>query len=204
LHISDQVLPNAIWIGGYAVTGAATALLLPKLRESDIPRLSVMTSFAFAAQSIYIPVAGGSVHLVLNGLLGIVLGWFAFPSLLISLAFQLLLLQHGGITTLGINTFNLAAGAVAARYVFAARALLPRSRWRDAAAGLAAGAAGIAVSAALYLGCLLSAGQSFRETARFAFLLHLPVLAIETLITASAVSFLLKVRPELLEGTMKR
>ena len=55
------------------------------------------------ASSIYIPIPPASVHLILNGLLGVVLGYFAFPAILIGLLFQALVIGHGGLTTLGVN-----------------------------------------------------------------------------------------------------
>lgn len=200
MHIPDQVLPSSVWIGGTVVTGVATGCVLARLREADIPRTAVLTSVFFAVSWIHIPVGIGSAHLMLNGLTGIVLGWLSLPAILIGLGFQLLLFGFGGITTLGINTLNLAAGALAAHGLFAARAVLPKSRARDVTAGFVAAAVATLVSALLYFTCLLSAGEAFRAAARYAFLLHLPVLGIEGVVTGSAVAFLTRVNPSLLAG----
>ena len=47
------------------------------------------------------------MHLILNGLLGMLLGWAAFPSIFVALMLQAILFQYGGITVLGVNTFNM-------------------------------------------------------------------------------------------------
>lgn len=198
MHISDGVLPTWIIIAGNGVTALATGLVLARFREEDIPRTAVMASLFFAVSWIAIPTPLGSAHLLLGGLMGIVLGWHAVPAILIALAFQLLLFRFGGVYTLGVNTFNLAAGALAARGVFQARRLVPPTFKREAAGGLAAGAAGVAVSGLGYFGTLLTAGENLRTAAQAAFLWHLPVLAIEAAVTAFAVGFLARVKPGLL------
>ncbi len=199
MHISDGVLPTWVLIAGNGVTAIGTGLVLVKFREEDIPRTAVMASLFFAVSWVAIPTPlGGSAHLLLGGLMGIVLGWHAVPAILIALAFQLLLFQFGGVYTLGVNTFNLAAGALAARGAFQARRLLPPSLKREAAGGLAAGAAGVAVSGLCYFGTLLTSGENLRPVAQAAFLWHLPVLAIEAAVTAFAVAFLARVKPGLL------
>ena len=201
MHIADNVLPASVWIGGYVVTGVATGCVLARIRDADIPRCAVMTSLFFTVSLVPIPLPMGSIHLILNGLAGIVLGWLVVPAVLIALGFQLLLFGAGGLTTLGINASNIAAGALVARYIFAARVLFAPSRRRELTAGVLAGATALLVSALLFFVCLLSAGERFHEAAKFAFLLHLPLLVIEAVVTASAVVFLARVRPGLLEGS---
>ena len=56
------------------------------------------------------------MHLILNGLLGLLLGWAAFPAILVGLALQALLFQYGGLIVLGVNTFNMAMPAVVCHY----------------------------------------------------------------------------------------
>src|SRR5262249_24058426 len=54
-----------------------------------------------------------SVHLILNGLVGVVLGRRAPLAVAVGLTLQYLLLSHGGLTTLGINTCIVALPALA-------------------------------------------------------------------------------------------
>lgn len=199
MHISDTILPTTVWLGGYGVTGVCTAVVASRIREEELTRTAVLTSLFFATSSIAIPLPWGSAHLMLTGLLGIVLGWKAFPATLTALLLQLLMFGYGGALTLGINTFTMASGSVVAYYVFRSRRVLRPSVARDAAAGALAGALGVLTAAAVYFAALLSGGDHLQDAARFAFLVHLPVVAVEAVITAYAVVFLRKVQPELLD-----
>ena len=67
-------------------------------------------------------------------------------------------------------------------------------------AGAAAGATGITLSALLLAGALCLSGREFGATATLVVLWHLPVIPIEALVTAAAVSYLRTVAPHLLIG----
>ena len=66
----------------------------------------------FVGSFVHVPIGLSSAHLILNGLLGAILGWAAFPAILTALLLQAVLFQFGGITVLGVNTFNVAGPAV--------------------------------------------------------------------------------------------
>nr|WP_315988444.1 energy-coupling factor ABC transporter permease [Desulforamulus aquiferis] len=57
------------------------------------------------------------------GLMGAILGCYAFPAILIGLFFQAVLFQHGGLTTLGINASVMGISALLAHHIFQARNL---------------------------------------------------------------------------------
>ncbi len=57
--------------------------------------------------------------------MGLLLGWPAFPAILVGLFLQALLFQFGGLTVLGVNTFNVAVPAVLCFYLCAGRAPWP-------------------------------------------------------------------------------
>lgn len=106
MHIPDGLLPPQIVAGGYAVTGLATWYCLRQINrqghaQENIPKASLLTAAFFVASSIYIPLPPVSVHLILNGLLGVMLGYFALPAILIGLFFQALMVGHGGADHLG-------------------------------------------------------------------------------------------------------
>ena len=108
MHIPDGVLPVSVTAGGYAATVAITWYSVHKINQKenpreDIPKAALLAAAFFVASLIHIPVPPTSVHLVLSGLLGVTLGYFAFPAILIGLFFQAVMFQHGGLTTLGIN-----------------------------------------------------------------------------------------------------
>ncbi|MDO9586042.1 MAG: cobalt transporter CbiM, partial [Syntrophales bacterium] len=112
MHISEGVLSAPVLVAGALLTVGGTAWGLKKMDYEKIPEVAVLSSAFFVASLIHVPVGPSSAHLILNGLVGLLLGWMAFPSILVALALQALLFQSGGFTTLGVNAFNMAAPAV--------------------------------------------------------------------------------------------
>jgi cobalt/nickel transport system permease protein len=103
VHISDGVLSN-FWHGiGFV---AAIVLIFAgswRLQDREIASLALLTTIFFLASSLRVPLGPSSVHLLLNGLLGILIGMRSSIAIAIGLVLQCLLAGHGGVTTLGIN-----------------------------------------------------------------------------------------------------
>jgi cobalt/nickel transport system permease protein len=78
------------------------------MEHKEVPKVAILSSVFFVASLIHVPLGPSSVHLILNGIMGVLLGWTAFPAILVALALQGVLFQFGGITTLGVNTLNMA------------------------------------------------------------------------------------------------
>ncbi len=204
LHISDGVLSPQVWVSGYVITGAlATYILAKKTDISEIPKLSVITAAVFVASLIHIPVGPTSVHLVLSGLAGITLGLSAFPAILVALILQAFLFQHGGITTIGINTVNMGLPALAAYGVFLAVTRTNIKGKYTIFGGLAGGIA-IALGIALLSLCLLSTGEYLEYVVPYVVVAHLPVVAIEAIVVGAFAGFMVRVRPQLLKGYQPR
>ena len=200
MHISDGVLSPQVWVSGYVITvGLTTYILAKKTDVSDIPKVSVVTSAIFVASLIHVPVGPTSVHLVLSGLAGITLGWSAFPAIFVALILQAFLFQHGGITTIGINTVNIGLPALAAYGVFLVGARSNIKRKYTIFGGLAGGTA-IVLGIALLSLCLLSTGEYLEYVVPYAIVAHLPVVAIEAILVGSFAGFMARVRPQLLKG----
>jgi len=133
-------------------------------------------------------------------MLGLFLGWRVFPAILVGLALQALLFQFGGITTLGINTLNMAFPAVICYYLFGWGVKKNSGRLVFIITAFAAGCcavlfAGILVGLSLYLN-----GDAFLPAAKLLVAAHLPVMLIEGVLTATCALFLRKVKPDILEG----
>jgi cobalt/nickel transport system permease protein len=138
-----------------------------------------------------------SAHLILNGLVGLMLGWGAFPAILVALVLQAVLFQFGGITTLGVNTVIMALPAVICHYLFS-----PLIRQRPPiafAAGCACGVIAVLLSALLAALALIGSQTQFTQVAMLLAGAHLPVMIIEGLVTGFCIAFLLKVKPSLLQ-----
>jgi cobalt/nickel transport system permease protein len=200
MHISEGVFSPAILIGGTVLTAAGVAIGLKKLDQDEIPSIGILSAAFFVASLIHVPAGPASVHLVLNGLLGLILGWKAFPAILVGLSLQALLFQYGGITTLGVNTLNMALPAVFCYYIF--RQGLGRNVKQSVFAlsafligFLTVFFSGILVGLSLYL-----TGEAFLPAAKIVVVAHVPVMLIEGILTSACALFLRKVRPELLEG----
>ncbi len=206
MHLHEAVLSGstegiAVLCAGGIAAAAGAALGLRKMDYEKVPQAGLLSASFFVVSLIHVPLGGTSVHLVLNGLVGLILGWAAFPAILIALFLQAVLFGHGGLLALGINTLTMALPAVVCYHLFH-RAV----RWRrDGLAfcgGFSAGALAILLAAVLTASALWIAGEQFELFAGAVLGAHLAVAVIEGLVTASVVMFLRKVRPELLDAPL--
>jgi cobalt/nickel transport system permease protein len=126
VHISDGVLTWPWWAGGFAVAGLLALLASWRVRDEEIPRIAVLTAAFFVASLIHVPVPGGPrTHLLLNGLLGVVLGRRALLAVPIGLFLQAALFGHGGFLALGVNSVVMGLPALLAGWLFAGLHRLP-------------------------------------------------------------------------------
>ncbi|MHB2152901.1 cobalt transporter CbiM [Calditrichota bacterium GD2] len=198
MHISDGVLNGTVCLAGYAVTALITAYSLKKMSTEDIPKISVVTSAFFIASLIHIKIGPTSVHLVLNGLVGILLGMAAFPSILIGLLLQAFIFGHGGITTLGVNAVIMGVPALIAHALFRLKKLNTAKTFVLFLAFLSGGIA-IFLSSLLLALFLVFSEKEFVTVAKIAVVSNIPVMLIEATICLLVVKFLLQVKPRLLE-----
>jgi cobalt/nickel transport system permease protein len=198
MHISEGVLSGPVLISGIVLAAAGTAMGLKKLDYDRIPRAAILSASFFVASLIHVPIGPSSVHLILNGIVGLILGWGAFPVILVALALQAVFFQFGGITTLGANTVIMALPAVLCYYLFGnlvgkgPRIALPAA---FLCGFLSVFLAGILVGLALTF-----TEENFLKAAYLVVMAHLPVMIIEGIITAFCVVFLKKVQPDMLPG----
>lgn len=208
VHISDGILSLPVLAAGWVITIVliAVALWWGKRKGSiaeEIPKLSVMTAAFFVASLIHIAVGPTSVHLILSGLMGIILGILAYPAIFIGLVLQAFLFGHGGITVLGVNTIDMGVPALVAYGIFkAGNKLIPSESLAGKAGLIGALAGGIAVALAVSFtaGMLFTLGKGYEWAIKALILYHIPIIVIETVIVGSVVAFLVKVKPELIEG----
>jgi cobalt/nickel transport system permease protein len=194
-HIPDGVLSAPVLGAGAALAAAGVGFGLRALDEARLPRAAILSAAFFALSLVMIPLGATSVHLLLSTLMGLMLGPAIFPAVLAGLLLQAMLFGVGGLTTLGVNTLNIAlpgllAGLLARRA--AARAATPAAM--AAAGGAAAGA--VALTTAMVAGALALSDPAYRAAAAWVGLANLPLMAVEAAATAFAVGFLRRVRPE--------
>ncbi|UCG32584.1 MAG: cobalt transporter CbiM [Phycisphaerales bacterium] len=205
MHISDGLLPAPVCVVGFAATGALTLVSLRRTRDRDIPRLALMTSAFFAASLLHVRIGATSVHLLLHGLVGAVVGPLAVIPIAVGVFLQALLFAHGGITTMGVNAVvmgipALLAGWLVRRWGVRRNSTGGTSGSRAGAAGFLAGTGATIMSLGLLLLVGLTAGRPF-FTAIGAFLVaHAPLAFVEGLVTAASVTFLARVKPEVFDA----
>jgi cobalt/nickel transport system permease protein len=198
VHLGDGALSTMWWVSGFAGLGVLLAGAMWKVREEEIPRIGVLTAAFFVASSIHMPlgILPTSVHLILNGLVGVVLGRRAPLAIAIGLTLQYFLLGHGGKTTLGINACIVSLPALAAGAMYP---LLRRIGVPAFARGVLLGGGAVAASVTLnFLALLLGGKEDWQVLAKLVLLAHVPIVIIEGLMLGVVVSYLEKVKPEML------
>jgi cobalt/nickel transport system permease protein len=198
MHIAEGILSFPALAGGYILTVGGLSISLKSLRDEKIVLVAVLSSAFFVASLIHIPLGPTSVHLILIGLLGILLGWQTFCAFFVALLLQAILFQFGGLTTLGINTVNMAFPALICYYLFH-RIIAKASQLLLLISGFLCGFLGVFLGAVFVSLSLLLGGEHFFNTAKLVVVAHIPVMIIEGIITALTLAFLKKVKPQMLE-----
>ncbi len=197
MHISEGVLSAPILLSGVVLTGVGTTVGLRKLDYDKIMNVSILTATFFVASLIHVPIGPGSVHLMLSGLMGIILGWACFPAILVALFLQAVFFQYGGLVVLGTNTFIMAAPALCC--FFFLRPWLNAGGKKRSAAAFSGGFLAVLLSSFLMAAALATSDAGFIKTAQIVMVSHLPMMVIEGFITMFTITFLAKVQPELIE-----
>jgi cobalt/nickel transport system permease protein len=196
MHISDGVLPATVSIASYAVAFIGTAWSLKQVKSEDLPKIAVVTSSFFVASLIHLPFGPTSVHLILPGIVGALLGPASFLSIALGLFLQSILFQFGGLTALGANTLMMGLPAFLCGLLF--QVIKGTTVLRQGIAGGICGGLGTALAATILAALLTTAGEDFFGVAKLALVAHVPVFIIEAGISAFAMIFLFRVKPELL------
>lgn len=195
MHIVDGALSDPVVIGGGVLTVLGVAYGLKQIDAEKIPQTGILSATFFIASLIHIPLGPSSVHLILNGLLGLTLGWAAFPALLIALLLQAVFFGYGGFVVLGVNVLNIALPAILMGVL--CRRMVMQSKPRTAAIwGAIAGGGAILLTALFVAGSLALSGEEFLPAAKLVILSHLPVVVVEALLTGAAVLLIRRVRPD--------
>jgi cobalt/nickel transport system permease protein len=212
MHISEGILPlswSALWYLAALPFVALGIRRLNALSRDDLsmkPLVGLLTAVVFiiSCMPIPVPMAGTCSHPCGTGIAAILVG--PVVSVLIAsaaLLIQALFLAHGGLSTLGANTFSMGVvGSFAGWLVF-------RSLRRIGASLAVAGfVAGVAADWATYGATSLILASGIRGNAEFLPLLtkvflafiptQLPLGILEGVITSGMVTLLYKRRPDLL------
>jgi cobalt/nickel transport system permease protein len=211
MHIPDGFLSIFVsvltWIVSIIMVGYAIRRAGQEVGERQVPMMGVLAAAIFAGQMINFAVAGGtSGHLMGAALATILMGpWAAILIMTSVVSIQALIFQDGGLLVLGANIFNMAIVGVAVSYMVY-RSLLKLTG--DSTRGIIFSgfcAAWFSIMLAA-LSVALQLAASGTSPARLAIPAMLGIHALigigEGLITVGALTFLLAVRPDLIQGKM--
>ncbi len=207
MHMSDALISPAVggtlWISALAVT-RYSARRLEERHMDDLPLMGVAGAFVFAAQmiNISIPGTGSSGHLGGGLLLAFLLGpEAAFLVMFAVLFIQATFFADGGLLALGCNVINMGffpafiAYPLVRRFFSRSGSTLPRFQIMGAAIlAVELGAIGVVLETAL-------SGFASLNWKPFlaAFLpIHLAIGMLEGFLTVAILSFLFRLRPELI------
>jgi cobalt/nickel transport system permease protein len=270
VHIMDGILSWKWIAGGFVLMALLVGWGSRRVTDEEVPRVALMSAVFFVASLVHFTLGPTSVHLLLNGLVGVMLGRRAPLAILMGLFLQAVLGMHGGLLSMGVNTCVMALPALLAAVVFTGlersgwarqgwpRTLLtaigtaggslgiaffvvlvatnrwngvvlnigpatavvlhPAALWSAAALGIAAAwserrlrsppelALGMATGVIAVLGTvvlnalvlLLGGQEEWHEIVTLVLVAHLPLAFIEGIVLGFTVSFLARVRPDLL------
>ncbi|NEO83412.1 MAG: cobalt transporter CbiM [Spirulina sp. SIO3F2] len=209
MHIPDGFLSPTIAFGGYAGTGGLLWFCCRRINKTHIPtaqlpKAALLTAAFFVASLIHIPLPPLSIHLVLNGLMGIILGYYALPAIVVGLFLQAVMFFHGGLFNLGVNALIMGLPALFAYGTVQLGVSLPPTHWGQRILTFIAGSGALLGSALLFVGLALSTltpelnvglEQQALTIAGLGYGLQA---VIEGVLTVIVIEFLYRVRPEIL------
>jgi cobalt/nickel transport system permease protein len=203
VHILEGALRPEIVAAGWVAGASALAVSLATLKNEEIPKTAACSALFFVASFIAVPIGITSAHLILNGIVGALVGFRAFAAIGAALILQALLFGYGGISSYGVNICVLSLPAMIGWALFL---IVPKAAigdraicfWRKRIVWFSIGFFPIIVGAFLLALVLTINGDGFVNAAKVAFLAHIPIAAIEGIITLFALDFIERVKPDLL------
>ena len=204
MHLPDGLVPVGMALAGYAGSAALLGLSLRRIARlpdpgAAMPRAAMLTAVFFAASALAIPVPPATVHPALAGLIGVLLGWYAVPAIMVGLFLQAVLFGHGGLTTLGLNALVFVPAALMAHWVW--RALAPAA---PTFAAVIAGGGAVLLSLVIFAGLVMTGlpadvdAAAERAALGVLLLAHLPLVLAEGMLVAVVLRVLAWVEPGLL------
>ena len=201
-HIPDGILSAPVLIGGAIIAAGGVGLGLKRLDDRAIPRAGILAAAFFAGSLIAVPVGPSSVHLLLSGLMGILLGFGTFPAMAVALLLQALLFGFGGLTTLGVNIVNIALPGVVLGLLFGPTIRSTASASLRTGLAAAVGALSVLGTGGLVALSLALSSPDYAPVASVLLATYIPLAIGEAFITSVVVAFLARVSPDALRPVL--
>ena len=201
MHLSEGVLHSSTLLIGAVGAVLGLAIGLKKMTGDKHALTALFSAAFFVASTIHIPVGIGSVHLILNGIAGLFLGWRVFPAFLIALTLQALMFSFGGLAVLGVNLCIMALPAVVVRLCVFPWLKANFCRQRLIVSGILSGVIGVG-GAALLASCVLAfdGSNQYHDLISLLLVSHLPVFVVDSLISVGVLLTLAKMLPSAFEN----
>lgn len=201
MHLSEGVLHSSTLLIGAVGAVLGLAIGLKKMTGDKLALTALFSAAFFVASTIHIPVGIGSVHLILNGIAGLFLGWRVFPAFLIALTLQALMFSFGGLAVLGVNLCIMALPAVVVRLCVFPWLKANFCRQRLIVSGILSGVIGVG-GAALLVSCVLAfdGSNQYHDLISLLLVSHLPVFVVDSLISVGVLLTLAKMLPSAFEN----
>lgn len=213
MHMADALLSPTV--GGVMIAASAAAVAYSavkinkgELGEKKLPVMAVAGAFVFAAQMINftIPGTGSSGHIGGGILLASMLG--GFPALLTFAAvliIQCLFFADGGLLALGCNIFNMGVLPCLLVYPLIYKPIIKKgmSYKRIMVASIVSVVIGLQLGAFGVVLETMASGVTELPFGTFVLLMqpiHLAIGIVEGIVTAAVLSFVFKMRPEIMES----
>ena len=193
MHISEGVLKPEILLPCWVASACVVAVIIYKLKTEQIPKIACLSAIFFVASFIHFPLGPTSIHLVLSGFIGAILGFEAILAIFVGLFLQALFFGYGGLSVLGVNTLIIAFPAVLSFYI-----LKLVCKFQKQISFFLAGFVPILLSSFLLSLVLAINGDEFFKVAVLAFGVNAGLALIEGVISLFGLSFIYKVKKEIL------
>jgi cobalt/nickel transport system permease protein len=212
MHIPDGFLTANTWAPAWVISTGTLGYCLKKtagmLKDRMVPLMGIMSAFIFAAQMINFPVVSGtSGHLFGGVLASVLLGPYAGAIVLTCvLIFQCLIFQDGGLLALGANILNMVViGTLGGYVIFVVLHKIFGSKKGFMIGAAVASWFSVVIAASF---CALELAISGLSPLRIVLPamagIHALIGVGEAIITVAVLSFVQKVRPDLIYGFVRK
>jgi cobalt/nickel transport system permease protein len=197
MHISDGVLSLEATVVVSAISLIALIKAVKELKDEEISLTAVASAMFFIASFIHIPFGVTQIHLILLGVIGILISWSAFIAIFVALLLQALLLGYGGIVSIGVNLFVMAAPAVIVHYFYHTEFA---QRLNDKVKYFLVGFIGTFFATLFLTMILYFSKEEYNYAAFTIFSVNIVTMIIEGIVSMFLLLFIKKVYPKILKG----